>query len=172
MCADAVLESAPVLSGGENRNAGSCYSITSDWACDIRAVLQCENKQVCLVSQLVSRGSGAGDEIRTRDNYLGKVALYQLSYTRRRRLSCGKRSGNYIGSCRVASPFPKPNSLKFHRRFIMDSRLLSIRKPMKLVHIEKRLERLFARSRSRSGRRPKRVAVRNGARAVRRVKSR
>ena len=28
-------------------------------------------------------GSGAGDETRTRDINLGKVALYQLSYTRR-----------------------------------------------------------------------------------------
>ena len=27
-------------------------------------------------------GSGAGDEIRTRDIYLGKVVLYQLSYSR------------------------------------------------------------------------------------------
>ena len=26
--------------------------------------------------------SGAGDETRTRDVYLGKVVLYQLSYTR------------------------------------------------------------------------------------------
>ena len=26
---------------------------------------------------------GAGDEIRTRDNQLGKLGLYQLSYTRR-----------------------------------------------------------------------------------------
>jgi hypothetical protein len=29
-------------------------------------------------------GSGAGDETRTRDINLGKVALYQLSYTRAR----------------------------------------------------------------------------------------
>ena len=35
-------------------------------------------------------GSGAGDETRTRDINLGKVALYQLSYTRRVR-------GNYLG---------------------------------------------------------------------------
>ena len=26
--------------------------------------------------------TGAGDETRTRDSYLGKVVLYQLSYTR------------------------------------------------------------------------------------------
>ena len=33
---------------------------------------------------LVERGggNGAGDEIRTRDIYLGKVVLYQLSYSR------------------------------------------------------------------------------------------
>ena len=28
---------------------------------------------------------GAGDEIRTRDIYLGKVVLYQLSYSRKRK---------------------------------------------------------------------------------------
>ena len=32
--------------------------------------------------ELTSSKSGAGDETRTRDINLGKVALYQLSYTR------------------------------------------------------------------------------------------
>lgn len=32
--------------------------------------------------QLISSKTGAGDEVRTRDINLGKVALYQLSYSR------------------------------------------------------------------------------------------
>ncbi len=35
-----------------------------------------------LASMPVKTDGRAGDETRTRDNYLGKVALYQLSYTR------------------------------------------------------------------------------------------
>src|SRR5439155_2017269 len=36
--------------------------------------------------------SGAGDEIRTRDPQLGRLMLYQLSYTRS--LNCGLRNSN------------------------------------------------------------------------------
>ena len=35
-----------------------------------------------LRSPLFSKGRGAGEEIRTLDNFLGKEALYQLSYAR------------------------------------------------------------------------------------------
>ena len=38
------------------------------------------------VAVLAGLSFGAGDEIRTRDIYLGKVVLYQLSYSRIREL--------------------------------------------------------------------------------------
>ena len=41
--------------------------------------------------------TGAGDEARTRDINLGKVALYQLSYTRDWVLIFGRRTGNVNG---------------------------------------------------------------------------
>jgi hypothetical protein len=41
-------------------------------------------KQKTLPEDSVFSNFGAGDEVRTRDLDLGKVALYQLSYSRRR----------------------------------------------------------------------------------------
>ena len=38
-------------------------------------------------SNLLSQEFGAGNETRTRDLYLGKVSLYQLSYSRKKRSS-------------------------------------------------------------------------------------
>jgi hypothetical protein len=49
-------------------------SRTDIWLCWARAGLQ----QV----DVVHHKAGAGDEARTRDVHLGKVVLYQLSYTR------------------------------------------------------------------------------------------
>ena len=41
--------------------------------------------------------TGAGDETRTRDINLGKVALYQLSYTRDWALIIDRRTGSVNG---------------------------------------------------------------------------
>ena len=55
----------------------------------------------------MTEGNGAGDGIRTRDINLGKVALYQLSYSRWRLLhSLAHRSGCQIN----AIVMPKPQS--------------------------------------------------------------
>ena len=53
--------------------------------------------------------NGAGDEIRTRDIYLGKVVLYQLSYSRNRKTPAltdfsGTLRSEYHRRCRVSRP--------------------------------------------------------------------
>src|SRR5690348_4220759 len=48
------------------------------------------------VTRISSRRDGAGDGIRTRDINLGKVALYQLSYSRVATASLRSRLGNRI----------------------------------------------------------------------------
>ena len=63
---------------------------------------------LCLTTWLPRRGSealvlsllepGAGDGTRTRDIDLGKVALYQLSYSRRCPLSISRDSPKCLGS--------------------------------------------------------------------------
>ena len=67
---------------------------------------------------------GAGNETRTRDLYLGKVSLYQLSYSRK------KRSAHYMGyrkQCQGKWQFLRrrasTHSLTFARRSLYNARL-------------------------------------------------
>ena len=72
------------------------------------------------IKKLVLRKSGAGDEIRTRDPQLGRLMLYQLSYTRSklrmkeksatRRQGDGAKRGS-LGVSRSFSPSPPPRVL-------------------------------------------------------------
>ena len=72
-----VLNRKPLYSNGCN-HAGKCPSSCTgnDWLCFSVGLRQSGDKHVREVL------SGAGDGIRTRDINLGKVALYQLSYSR------------------------------------------------------------------------------------------
>ncbi len=53
--------------------------------------------------------SGAGKESRTLDLYLGKVSLYQLSYSRVRHLVSCRRTGTPSPSGRSGTDYPTPN---------------------------------------------------------------
>ena len=48
---------------------------------------------------------GAGNEVRTRDLNLGKVALYQLSYSRKRSVLNGARGETWTRTAKKAEGF-------------------------------------------------------------------
>ena len=57
--------------------------------------------------------TGAGDEIRTRDPQLGRLMLYQLSYTRPKISNCEMRISNLKTPAGINSQFEIRNS-QFH----------------------------------------------------------
>jgi hypothetical protein len=82
------------VDGGKLRDTFTCEGACFEHCCEAR------------VSSRPAKNFGAGNETRTRDLNLGKVALYQLSYSRNLRAWCPKQTRN----CRAP-----PAGVKKHR---------------------------------------------------------